>query len=63
VSTETIDVSRARSGEPIEGKSGEVAEVALHVHGKAWINELAAVFSEVDEVEAVLADDINAVDE
>jgi putative Mg2+ transporter-C (MgtC) family protein len=63
VSTETIDFSRARSSESIEGKSGAVAQVTLHVHGKSSINELAAVFSEVDEVEAVLADDVNAADE
>ena len=40
-----------------------MAEVTLHVHGKSSINELAALFSEVEEVEAVLADDINAADE
>ena len=62
VSTEAID-SRGRSGESIEGRSRAVAEVTLHVHGKSSINELAALFSEVDEVEAVLADDINAADE
>jgi putative Mg2+ transporter-C (MgtC) family protein len=62
VSTEAID-SRSRSNDAIDEKSRAVAEVTLHVHGKASINELAAVFSEVDEVEAVLADDINAADE
>jgi putative Mg2+ transporter-C (MgtC) family protein len=63
VSTETLDHSRARSGEPVKEESRAVAEVTLHVHGKSSINQLAAVFSELDEVEAVLADDINAVQE
>jgi hypothetical protein len=40
-----------------------VVEVTLHVHGRASVNELAAVFSEVDGVEAVVADDVQAVDE
>ena len=64
VSTETLDGSWARSGESRDEKGrAAVAEVTLHVHGKSSVNELAAVFSEVDEVEAVLADDINAVNE
>jgi putative Mg2+ transporter-C (MgtC) family protein len=63
VSTETIGHSRDRSGESGEEEGRTLAEVTLHVHGKSSINELAAVFSEVDEVKAVLADDINAVDE
>jgi putative Mg2+ transporter-C (MgtC) family protein len=63
VSTETLDHARARSGEPVKEESRAVAEVTLHVHGKSSINELAAVFSELDEVEAVLADDINAAHE
>ena len=62
VSTEAID-SRTRSNDSTDAKSRAVAEVTLHVHGKSSINELAAVFSEVDGVEAVLADDINAADE
>jgi putative Mg2+ transporter-C (MgtC) family protein len=61
VSTEAIDHSRVRPGEREKGRA--MAEVTLHVHGKSSINELAAAFSEVDEVDAVLADDINAADE
>jgi putative Mg2+ transporter-C (MgtC) family protein len=61
VSTKTVDFSRA--GESNEERGRGEAEVTLHVHGKSSINELAAVFSEVDEVEAVLADDIHAADE
>ncbi len=61
VSTESVDHGRARSHDPESGRA--IAEVTLHVHGKASINELAAAFSEVDEVEAVLADDINAAEE
>ena len=62
VSTEMVDHPRSASGDD-SAHSRAVAEVTLHVHGKSSINELAAAFSEVDEVEAVLADDINAVDE
>lgn len=40
-----------------------MAEVTLHVHGKSSMNGLAAAFSEIDGVEAVLADGINAADE
>jgi putative Mg2+ transporter-C (MgtC) family protein len=63
VSTETLDHLRARSSESIRDKTQAVAEVTLHIHGKSSINELAAVFSEIDEVEAVLADDINVANE
>lgn len=40
-----------------DGRS--IVEVTLHVHGKSSINELAAAFSELDGVDAVLADDAN----
>jgi putative Mg2+ transporter-C (MgtC) family protein len=40
----------------------ELVEVTLHVHGKTSVNELAAAFSDIDDVDAVLADDVNAVD-
>jgi putative Mg2+ transporter-C (MgtC) family protein len=61
VATESIDHGRAHADGPEKGRA--IAQVTLHVHGKASINELAAAFSELDEVEAVLADDINAADE
>lgn len=45
-----------------DGES-HVVQVTMHVHGKASVNELAAAFSEVSEVEAVVASDVNAIDE
>jgi putative Mg2+ transporter-C (MgtC) family protein len=63
VSTKVIDLPQERPAESVGTMGRSVAEVTLHVHGKSSINELAAAFSEVDQVEAVVADDINAVDE
>jgi hypothetical protein len=40
-----------------------MVEVTLHVRGKSSVNDLAASLSELDDVEAVLADDVHAVDE
>ena len=40
-----------------------MVEVTLHVHGKNSVNDLAAALSERDGVHAVLASDVNAVDE
>ena len=38
-------------------------QVELHVHGRDSVNELAAALSELDDVDAVLASDVNAIDE
>jgi putative Mg2+ transporter-C (MgtC) family protein len=38
-------------------------EVTLHVHGRQPVAELAAALSEIDDVDAVLATDANAIDE
>jgi uncharacterized membrane protein YhiD involved in acid resistance len=35
----------------------------LRVHGRDSVNELAAALSELDDVDAVLASDVNAIDE
>lgn len=40
-----------------------VVEVTLKVHGAGSVNELAAILSEVDGVDAVLADDVNSAGE
>jgi hypothetical protein len=40
-----------------------MVEVTLHVHGKVSVNDLAATLSELDDVDAVLADDANVIDE
>jgi putative Mg2+ transporter-C (MgtC) family protein len=39
-----------------------MVEVTLHVHGKNSVNELAAALSEQQDVDAVLATDVNATD-
>ena len=38
-------------------------EVVLQAHGKAPVNVRAATFSETDEVETVIAGQVNALDE
>lgn len=40
-----------------------MVEVTLHVHGRNSVTDLAASLSELDGVDAVLARDVNAVDE
>ena len=40
-----------------------MVEVALHVHGRQSVNELAAALSELDDVDVVLASDVHAIDE
>lgn len=39
-----------------------MVEVTLHVHGKNSVNELASALSEQQDVDAVLATDVNATD-
>ncbi|HEX3921168.1 MAG TPA: MgtC/SapB family protein [Streptosporangiaceae bacterium] len=56
------DVSTEPAGRGPDGETAMV-EVTLHVHGKQSVTELAAVLSDLDYVEAVLASDVNAIDE
>jgi hypothetical protein len=35
----------------------------MHVHGRISVNNLAAAFSEIEEVDAVVAGDANDVDD
>jgi putative Mg2+ transporter-C (MgtC) family protein len=42
---------------------GRMVEMTMHVHGKGSVNNLAATLSEVEEVVAVVADDVNSGDE
>jgi putative Mg2+ transporter-C (MgtC) family protein len=60
VSAETV--SDAGGGKRSNGKPSMV-EVTLHVHGKQSVNELAVSLSDLDYVDAVLASDVNAIDE
>jgi putative Mg2+ transporter-C (MgtC) family protein len=56
------DVSTEPAGRRADG-GAEMVEVTLHVHGKQSVTELAAVLSDLEYVEAVLASDVNAIDE
>lgn len=40
-----------------------MVQVTLHVHGRNSVNDLAASLSEIDGVDAILASDVNEVDE
>jgi putative Mg2+ transporter-C (MgtC) family protein len=46
-----------------EDSEGGWVEVTMHVHGKGSVNYLAAELSEIDDVEAVLVNDVNALEE
>jgi putative Mg2+ transporter-C (MgtC) family protein len=62
VSTEPVGYrsSSSRSG---AAPRPSMVEVTLHVHGRNSVNDLAASLSELEGVDAVLASDVNAVDE
>jgi putative Mg2+ transporter-C (MgtC) family protein len=60
VSAETV--SNANGGKKSNGKPPMI-EVTLHVHGKRSVNDLAASLSDLEYVDAVLASDVNAIDE
>jgi putative Mg2+ transporter-C (MgtC) family protein len=45
------------------GPRPRMVGLTLHVHGKNSVNELAAALSELDGVDAVVARDVNAIDE
>ena len=62
------DVSTEPLGYRPSSRSGAapkpaMVEVTLHVHGRNPVTDLAATLSELDGVDAVLASDVNAVDE
>ncbi|MHB8187417.1 MAG: MgtC/SapB family protein [Dermatophilaceae bacterium] len=64
VSTESLGYRQSRaSGSVRANEEHPMVAVTLHVHGRASVTDLAAAFDEVDEVDAVVAYDINAVDE
>jgi putative Mg2+ transporter-C (MgtC) family protein len=62
VSTEAVGYREAGvGGRPAARRA--MVEVTLHVHGRQSVSELAAALSDLDEVDAVLARDVNATDE
>ncbi|HEY3976885.1 MAG TPA: MgtC/SapB family protein [Streptosporangiaceae bacterium] len=62
VSTETAGY-RQPAGDDLPSARLAMVEVTLHVHGKQPVSELAATLSELDDVDAVLARDVNAPDD
>jgi putative Mg2+ transporter-C (MgtC) family protein len=56
-----------RHGAPRTGPETQdvkpLVEVTLQVHGRQPVNDLAATLSDIDDVDAVLVNDANAVDE
>jgi putative Mg2+ transporter-C (MgtC) family protein len=53
----------ARRAAPGARDGATLVEVMLQVHGKQPVNDLAAILSDIDDVDAVLINDANAVDE
>jgi putative Mg2+ transporter-C (MgtC) family protein len=64
-----LSTEAAHDGGPPRGEQAGTAggramvEVALHVHGRGSVNDLAAQLSEIPEVRAVIADDVNVAGE
>lgn len=56
------ELSTAATEDGLAGHGQRVVEVELQLHGRGTVNDLAASLSELSGVEAVLADDVNAVD-
>lgn len=62
----SADVQRGRAGTDGTARArvdGRIVEVAMHVHGRSSVNDLAAALSELDDVDAVVAGDVNAIDD
>jgi putative Mg2+ transporter-C (MgtC) family protein len=58
-STHPVEEHRG-GGTPELPSSSPMIEVTLKIHGTGSVNELAAVLSEVDGIDAVYADDVNS---
>ncbi len=63
LSTELIGRDRADQTSGQDHDEPSLVEVTLHVHGKGLVNELAALFAEIDGITAVVAGDVNLVPE
>jgi len=61
VSTDTAARHRAGRSGPGTPDVAPLVEVMLQVHGKQPVNDLAAILSDMDDVDAVLVNDANAV--
>jgi putative Mg2+ transporter-C (MgtC) family protein len=62
VNAETVGGPQVSSARDSSGGT-RMVEVTLHVHGKQPVNDLAASLSDLENVQAVLASDVNAVDD
>jgi putative Mg2+ transporter-C (MgtC) family protein len=56
---DNVDTEQLRDQPSAAGRG--TVQVVLQVHGKKSVNELAAVLSEMEHVQAVVASDVNAV--
>jgi putative Mg2+ transporter-C (MgtC) family protein len=54
VATQVLRDENASTARPM-------VEVTLHVHGRASVNDLAAALSDLDQVDAVVASDVNVI--
>jgi hypothetical protein len=64
VSTESLGHAGSDENEAERaGTTRHEVEVTMHVHGRASVTNLAAAFSEIEEVDAVVAGDANEVDD
>jgi putative Mg2+ transporter-C (MgtC) family protein len=63
VATEALGDRRPSAGDGDGRAKRRLVQVELHVHGRNSVSELAAALSELDDVDAVLASDANAIDE
>jgi putative Mg2+ transporter-C (MgtC) family protein len=52
-----------KDGNGAASPNGATVEVLLHVHGKGSVTDLAAELAELPEVHAVVADDVNVLDD
>jgi putative Mg2+ transporter-C (MgtC) family protein len=62
VQAETVGGPQVSSARDSSGGT-RMVEVTLHVHGKQPVNDMAASLSDLENVQAVLASDVNAFDE
>ena len=63
VATETLTPRQSSTGQDDLDTGNPMVRVALHVHGRQPVTELAAALSELEHVDAVLARDASVIDE
>lgn len=64
VSTEPLGYRRSvGAGSDEASRQMSMVEVTMHVHGRGSVNDLAAMLSELDDVQAVVAGDVNSINE